>query len=64
MDQATGMLILQAALKWGPVIALEIAKLFQKPTHTLEDWIAIFEQVKTYDQMDAESKARVAVPTP
>jgi hypothetical protein len=62
MTPAMGMLILEAALKWGPVLATEIAQLFSKPTHSLDDWMAIFGKIKTYDELDAESRARVGLP--
>lgn len=62
MDAATATLILQAALKWGPVIAQQIATLFSKPTHSIEDWTGIFDKIKDYETLDSESKARVGAP--
>lgn len=58
-----GLLILEAALKWTPTIALEIAKLFSKTEHSLADWVAIFDGIKSYQEMDAESQARVGITT-
>ena len=58
MTPEIGLLIGQALLKYGPEIATAIAGIFQKKTHTIEDWNAIFAKVKTYAELDAESKAR------
>jgi hypothetical protein len=58
MTLEAAMIVAQALLKYGPDIARGIASIFSKPEHTLADWEAIFSQVKTYEQMDADSKAR------
>lgn len=67
MDPATITLIASLLLKYGPDVARGVAVLFSKKEHTLQDWEAIFNSVKSYEQLDAESKARVgltATPTP
>lgn len=60
MTPEIGLIIAQSLLKYGPGIAQEIAIIFSKPEHTIDDWLAVFDKVKSYEQLDAESKARVA----
>ena len=59
MTPEIGIIIAQALIKYGPDIAAEIATIFSRPTHTLQDWLSVFEKCKTYGQLDAESKGRV-----
>jgi hypothetical protein len=51
MTPELGLIIAQTLLRYGPAIALDIATLFSKKEHSLDDWKAIFEKVKTYDQI-------------
>lgn len=39
----------QILLKYGPVVAQELVALFHKTEPTLDDWNALFDKVKTYE---------------
>lgn len=43
------ILVAQILLKYGPVVAEELAVLFHAPDPTLADWQALFAKVKTYE---------------
>lgn len=60
MTPEMAVLIAQLLLKYGPGIAQSVASLFEKKEHTLQDWEDIFSKVKTYEQLDAESKRSVS----
>lgn len=50
MDLATGVLLVQALLKYGPQVATEIATLFKKKDAvTIDEWIAVFAKAKPYE---------------
>lgn len=58
MDQATGILIAEALLKYGPGVARGIAAIFAKETHTVEDWDKIFQLAETpYEAYTAPTPA-------
>ena len=50
MKLEVAILIAQALLKYGPVLARELVLLFSKETFTLEDWETVFKvSTKSYE---------------
>ncbi len=46
------MLLVQAGLKYGPDIVLEITSLLKKSDATIADVEALFGKIKTYEQFE------------
>lgn len=59
MTQQMAILIVETLIKYGPTLALEVAKIFEKKEHGLADWNAVFAQAKTYEQIMAPSVLNV-----
>ncbi len=62
MSEAAAIIILQLVLKYGPEIGLAIATIFAKQTFTIEEWTALFAQIRSYDQIMADAVKRATPP--
>lgn len=51
MSSQLSLLLLEAALKWGPGLARDISNLFSKEVITKADWDALFDKMeKSYEE--------------
>lgn len=60
----TALIIAQLLLKYGPGVALAVAKIFEKPAPTLADWEAVFALAETPYGLTPQVIPQPSPPTP